>query len=341
MRRVEGLSLARRNLEAYLRQLKESEPELWPKFLNRAWAILAQEGKRDVARDVVIDAVTAAHRCAVAVSSRALSNAQDQALQEVSSAVLRILNCIKRIPAPIRYALDELAQIKFLEGHADSEVIFNFFNGCADLANGLPDEIDARRIVSALGLSTIEIESLDKAIAKPTLKLISDWESMHSSVRTAVEERLAIMVKEAKDSATYLSAREIFRTIAHSLTVGAVTAVQGNSKDLLVAYVALVAERWRQADLYPGRASKEGDPEYRSKFHRFLELVLIDQFDPRSRLFDRLNADELMQAREFMASLPLDDEERKNVRIDPRYQWLISEHHLRSAATESVSKNAT
>jgi hypothetical protein len=335
VRRVEVVPLARRNPGTYHRQLNDSEPQAWPNFLNRAWAIIAQElGKRDVAREVVIDAVAAAHHCAVAVSATALANAQDQAHQKVSSAVRRIFNCIKRIPAPIRYSLDELAKVKFQEGHADSEAIFNFFNGCADFANGLPDENEAVRIVSALGVSTAEIESPDKA--RPTLKLINDWESMHSSVRAVVEERLAMTVKEAKDTPTALSARKIFSTIDHSLTIGAVTGVQGSSKDLLVAYVTLV-----QADLYPGRASKEGDSEYRSKFHRFLELVLISQFDPRSRLFDRQNADELTRERDFLASLPLDEEERKDARIGQRYQWLISEHHLRPAVTEPVSKNAT
>jgi hypothetical protein len=251
---------------------------------------------------------------------------------------LRIFNCIKRIRAPIRYSLDELAQTTFRDGHADSEAIFDFLNGCADVANGLPKENDAARIVRALGVSTAEIESPDKAFTKPTLKLINDWESMHSSVRALVEERLAITVEAAKDPATSLSARQIFSTIVHSLTVGAVTAIQGSSKAPLVAYVALVGEAWQQADLYPGRASKDGDPDYRSKFHRFVELVLIGQFDPRSRLFDRLNADELVRERELLASLLLDKEERKDVRIGPRYHWLISEHHLRSAAVERVSK---
>jgi hypothetical protein len=345
VRRVELVPLARRKLDAYLKRLNESESEAWPKFLNRAWAIVAQElAKPDVAREVVLGAVAAAHHCAVAVSATALANVQSQAHREVSSAVLRIFNCIKRIRAPIRYSLDELAQTTFRDGHADWEAIFDFLKGCADLASGLPDEIDAVRIVSALGISTAEIESLDKAFRKPTLKLINDWESMHSSVRAIVEERLAITVKEAKDPPTALSARKIFSTIDHSLTIGAVTGVQGSSKDLLVAYVALVAEGWRQADLYPGRASKEGDTEYRSKFHRFLGLVLISQFDPRSRLFDRLNADELTRIRGFLASPPfdeLDKEERKIVRIGPRYQWLISEHHVRPAATEPVSKKAT
>jgi hypothetical protein len=342
MRRVQAVPLSPRNLGAFTERLRNSDPQTWPKFLNRAWSNVAEKlEKPDAARETVVGAVTAAHTCAVAVSGRARSNQRSVARQEVSSAILSISNCIKRIRAPIRHRLNEVAQIEFHDGHADSEAIFNFFNRCTDVVSGLPGETDVVRIVNALGVPKYEIEKSEGKIAtEPTLKLISDWESMHPSARAIVEESLGTIVK---DPAAPLSARDIFSTIACSLAVGAINEVQENSVDLLLTYVAVVAEIWRQAGLYPGRASRDGDPEYRSQFHVFLELVLLDQFNPRSRLFDRLNDEELMRNREFLDSLlrtkDLSKDERAETGIGPRYQWLINERHIRDAIEQDSKKD--
>jgi len=55
---------------------------------------------------------------------------------------------------------------------------------------------------------------------------------------------------------------------------------------LIVDYVAVVADLWRAAGLRPGRARKDADPKYRSRFHRFVELVLTAIIDPWSRRHD-------------------------------------------------------
>ena len=339
MRHVKAVPLSRKNLQEFIDRLKCEEPDAWPTFLYRAWAIVAEElEKPDAASETVISMVAAAHACALAVSARVQADARSLARQEVSSAILSILNCVKRIRASIRNALNEVAQTEFGKGHADSEVVTNFFNGCADFVKGVPSEADVVRMVDAFGFPTHKIEKLNRRIpAKPTLKLISDWESMHPSVRTAVELELQKLVSDRSSS---LKALDVFSTVAHSLANEFVTATRENSGDLLIAYVAEVAEIWRRWQLYPGRATRDGDLEYRSQFHRFLELVLINQLDPRSRLFDRLNDEELMRNCEFLASLPLDADERAVAGIGPRYQWLISEHHIR-VANKPDSKNGT
>ena len=71
--------------------------------------------------------------------------------------------------------------------------------------------------------------------------------------------------------------------------------------------------------------------KYRGPYHRFLELVLIDQLDPRSRLFDPLSEKELELAGKIHASLP--KELREDTRIGPKYEWLISEHYLKTVKT--------
>src|ERR1700737_1165266 len=105
MRRVRVIPLARRNLDAYVKQLNNSEPQAWRKFLYRARAIVAEElGKPDIAREVVIGAVAADPACAVAVSARALANERNRVREEVLSAISKISKPIER-RVPIRREL--------------------------------------------------------------------------------------------------------------------------------------------------------------------------------------------------------------------------------------------
>ena len=336
MRHVKAVPLSRRNLHEFIDRLVCTKAEDWPTFLSRAWAVVAIELKKpDVARKTVMDAVAAAHACMVAVSARAEANGRSRARQDVSSAILSISNCVKRIRAPIRKALNEVAQIEFREGHADSEVATNFFNSCADFVKGVPSDADAVRIVNALGVPKHEIEKLNRRIpAKPTLKLISDWDSMHPFVRTAVELDLQKLVEDRSED---LTALDVLTAISHSLAVQSVTETRKYSGDLLTAYVAEVAEIWRISGLHPGRARRDGDVDYRSRFHVFLELVLLHQFEPRSRLFDKPSEEELKPGRSDYASLRASGEQ---VVLGPGYQWLTRDEDLKTALA-SDSKNST
>src|SRR3981081_1349681 len=116
MRHVKAVPLSRKNLQEYIDRLECEEPNAWPIFLYRAWAIVAEElEKPDAAREAVISTVAAAHASALAVSARVQANARSLARQEVSSAISSVLNCVKRIRAPIRKALNKVAQIEFRE----------------------------------------------------------------------------------------------------------------------------------------------------------------------------------------------------------------------------------
>ena len=44
--------------------------------------------------------------------------------------------------------------------------------------------------------------------------------------------------------------------------------------DLITNYVASVAQIWLRHGIRPGRAVHPSNPNYRSKFHRFVDLVL-------------------------------------------------------------------
>lgn len=327
MRRIEVVPFARRNLDAYLKQLNESEPEAWPKFLSRAWTIIAKDlGEPHVAKTTVVAAVTAAHTCAADFFKRTLANERNRTRREFLAAVSKLQKPIER-RAPIRRALDEVAQREFRDGHADLEVMSNFFNGCADVARGFPRVPDAQRMMRALGEPTNEIETTDESTEPPTRNILNQYEAMHPAERGVVEESLQKLIKDRSAS---FSTLDVLSTVAHSLTISTIIEMREYSGDLLRAYLARVADIWRQSRLRPIRRRKHERPDYKSDFHRFLELVLIDQLDPGSRLFDPLDEKELMRNREFLASLPLDRDERQEAGIGPRSEWLISDEDLKA-----------
>jgi hypothetical protein len=323
MRRVKVVPLSRRNLEAFKQRLNESEPDAWPKFLYRAWTIIAKElGKPDVAQTIVIDAVAAAHTCAVAFSNRTLANERNRVRQEVLSAVLKLLKPIER-RAPIRCALDAAAQREFRDGHADLEVMVNFFNGCSDVARGFQGVPDAQRMMRALGEPVDEIEKTDEETQPRTRNLINHYEAMHPIDRTAVEDALRQLTRAPTEN---LTALDVLSAIARTLTVAAMTEPKEDGGDLLAAYVADVEKLWRRSGFRPSRVRNASKPEYHGPYHRFLELILINQLDPRSRLFEPLSEKDPEQARKIHAAHP---KELKDPRIGPKY--LISEHYLRKS----------
>jgi hypothetical protein len=126
---------------------------------------------------------------------------------------------------------------------------------------------------------------------------------MHLADRRAVEAGLRNLISRPSAGFTAL---DVFSTIAHALTVAIITERQEDGGDLLTAYVADVEKVWRRAGFRPSRVRNASKSKYRGPYHRFLELVLIDQFDPISRQFD-----------------PLGENDRRD-------NWLISEHYLRT-----------
>ncbi len=202
---------------------------------------------------------------------------------------------------------------EFCDGHADPEVVASFFNGCADVARRFQQVPDAKRMMRALGAPLEKFETADESAEPWTLNLINHYEAMHPIDRAAVEEGLRKLTRGPSASLTVL---DVFSAIAYALTVAAITEPKEDGGDLLTAYVADVAKLWRRAGFRPSRVRNASKPEYRGPYHRFLELVLIDQLDPRSRLFD-----------------PLPKELGQNTRIGPKYKLLISEHYLRTVKT--------
>ena len=108
--------------------------------------------------------------------------------------------------------------------------------------------------------------------------------------------------------------------------------VRADVSDLIVPYVAVVARLWRQFDLYPSRATRRGDPKYKSRFHRFVELVLTAMTEPGSNRHNQ-NIDEIAeQTRAAHAQLPLQIRAKISCALKREdVEWFVSEDHIRKA----------
>src|SRR5262249_12673751 len=102
--------------------------------------------------------------------------------------------------------------------------------------------------------------------------------------------------------------------------------------DLISDYVTNIAALWRENGLPATRANYPGHPEYKSKMHRFADLVLTAVAEPGS---NRHGPDlEAIAQRIWAKHAQLDPELRneisKKLKREDR-EWLVSDGHVRKA----------
>jgi hypothetical protein len=132
------------------------------------------------------------------------------------------------------------------------------------------------------------------------------------------------------DTSGKFNAADVCNAIADAL--GDDIEVNSAIHDLITDYAFALAQLFSQHGIKPGRAMHPADPNYRSKFHRFADLVLTWAVEPWSKRHDS-NRQEISAAlRRAHAQLPSDI--RGSVRYAPRrsdVEWLVSDDHLRAA----------
>lgn len=115
--------------------------------------------------------------------------------------------------------------------------------------------------------------------------------------------------------------------------------LSSQSAKFLTDYCSALAVIWRGAGLKPSRARHPYNPAYRSRFHRFADLILTEMMEPWALRHDD-NLDELRdKIRRRHAQLP--EVLRPLVSSGLRradYEWLISEDHVRRAIQRLATK---
>jgi hypothetical protein len=186
MRRLaRAVPLRRMNVKKLVLDLRFRTPSAWPKHLRMAYEVLCARLScpEQVSLQLVIDALSAAHACAIGIDERSRTGAQIRALTRLGKALTRIGNCATRASANLRQDLDRAVVELVREPPIDMEIIEAFFDVVHEAFAKHPDEEAAKTANSALAIRD------DDEIHELVWKL--EFESLSSLSRHRMETRLS------------------------------------------------------------------------------------------------------------------------------------------------------
>ena len=269
MRRRAGVvHPARRRLPSFLLDLETKPVVKWAPHLRLAFEILKGDLglPEPTARIVLKDSISAAHECAQAINQRSGQIFESETRAELHNRFRRIANCIKRSPLRLRERLDERIDCLVKKGVIDLEVVEAVFDTTAAVFAEFPDIEPSRT-----ALRSICGKPSDGA---QVVLIKNDYASIGPIYQRRAEDAAVTLLSSASGQA---HASGVFEALAGAL--GSEQDINPGSQiyDLIVHYVVEVAKAWRQVGLRPSRARHPEDPTYKSKFHRFVDLVLADK----------------------------------------------------------------
>ena len=291
--------LARRSLRKFLLQLKALPARGWPPHLFAAWIIVNRElGLPDSkAHSVIEESVSAAYRCVKAQDQQSQDIVVTRARTTIQRACRRIARCIKRAPAPLRRRLDQTILTLMHELMIDLELIESFFALATTIFEEFPKAEPAR---SAL-----------KALCKIAA---AHFDALGMELRGKVERSITAFATDSTMEHP-AGAADVFATIATAIDGEKRRKLSAYSRKLVTHYVGELAEIWQQAGLKPSRAIAYLDDSYRSRFHRFAELILTAMAAPWALQHNRRNWSNEREPSKAMQ------------RAD--YHWLVSDDYVR------------
>lgn len=282
---------ARRSLSQFLLLLRSKPVCDWPPPLSEAWKILNSElelppGK---ALSIVLNSAAAAHQCVKAQNLQLTDLARAQARAKIQKACKRISNGISRAPAALRRRLDQ-AMLPLIQVSAvDLEVIKSIFEVSTTIFEEFADS----------NSSSTALRALRELRAAP-------FSTLGMAVRREVEKAIVGLVAASSNAKIEPSAATVFATMADALGSDKTEKLSAQSSRAITSYVADLAEIWRRAGQKPSRVIIFS-MEFRSKFHRFADLVLTAMADPRAD-----SRQELVSSRQELVS---DDDVKAALRL--------------------------
>jgi hypothetical protein len=328
-RRPRIFHLARMRVADRIRALGVTEEANWPIHLKRAWRILHEELGLSArqARELTVNSVSPAHTCAQAITRRAQTIAKYETRIKIHRALARLARCTRRAPARLRLLLDAGIRPVAQSGVVDSEVIEEILDMAATVFAKSPDNEAARTALGALSVTSSD--------GRQIIGLSSDYSGLDFDSRHKCESALSALARTTEA----VTASIVFEALAAAMAADRPTGARADVSDLIVRYVAVVATLWRKAGLRPTRATRRWDPKYKSRFHRFVELVLTAMTEPSSRRHD--DNIHLIAHKVWTAHTRLPPESRRLV--SPRLrradvEWLVSEDHVKKAMRMPIQK---
>jgi hypothetical protein len=309
--------------------LAVTEEANWPIHLNLAWRILNDELRLPArrARELTVNSVSLAHACAQAINQRAKTIAEYETRIKIRHALARLARCTRRAPAGLRLALDEGIRPLVASGVADTEVIEEILDATATVFAHSPDNEAARTALGAL--------SVTSSYGRRIIGLSSDYSGLDFDSRHKCESALSVLSRKTDA----ITASAVFKALAAAMATDRPIGVRADVSDLIVSYVAGVAMLWRKVGLLPTRATRRWDPKYKSRFHRFVELLLTAMTEPSSRRHDENIGFIAHKTRAAHTRLPPELWRLVSPRLRRTdVEWLVSEDHVKKALRMPIQK---
>ena len=293
--------------------IRQRSPINWPLHLFAAWRILSTELNLPncKALSIILQSVPVAQDCVVTENHRVNDFVQAQTLVKFQAACDRISKCIKRAPA-------------FLREELNQAILPLFRNNVIDL--------EAVELILETTRTTLERKpSCESAItAAASLENVGkeDFSILGMSARLNVEKTLGEL--SISKSAT---AADVFAAMAAVLRRESSCRLNMHSHSSRTRYISQLAEVWRRGGLQPSRASHPANPLYKSRFHRYAELILTAMAEPWAK---RHNGDVVldtlrMDIRRAHAKLPGDVRPKVSAALRRSdHEWLIADEYLKA-----------
>lgn len=280
MKEIPATPFARLSLSAQQSYLLRTELAAWPEHLRHAFQIVNERAPQ-VAKQIVIDAVGAAHRAVKNAYEAQLRKERSSALAAFNKNCKTLSNATKpkRLLKAVQMQINEAARSAFACGFADLEAVQRFFT-----ENAIQ-----------------QLFSKDESTKQCNHALL--YETSPPRLRLECENALTQLISE---EAKPLTAHDVFASLYGASLRCTEVPRSERIDDLLQEYLAELDKIWTSCELKVGRGNHPDDSTYRGPFPEFAERVLLSQRHPGSNLFKPPSEQESATVRKNYWDLPLE-----------------------------------
>lgn len=300
---------ARTSLPKRLNALKSTPRSDWPAPLVCAWQILTDElhlSDQD-ALSVILESVEASHNCIRSQNQQLRDLNEVRVRGKIQKACNRVARCIKRAPAVVRRRLNQCILPLIDHTIIDLEIIETILKTAANCFDEFPADKS-----SCLALKALR-EPLpgNNYTSGSSDFLPAAYSALSPRFHREVELSLVSLARPV-NAGLRTTAADIFEILARALNDESVPKINDHARDVVTSFVAELARSWRRVRLKPSKALSYLNDAYRSKFHRFAELIYMSMSPPRGN--------------DVICPADIDAElKRKD------YEWRVSDDYLKRA----------
>jgi hypothetical protein len=295
-RRARPSFLARRSLSKFLDRLRATSTTDWPPHLSLAYELLTRELglSESAAQCVILRSVSAAQHCVTAQSQIITLLADYNSRLTIKNACARVSSYLKRGPALFRRLVNHQIFSVFQERATGPECIAVIFRATeVRLAKLWRHHKSSRLARKSLNLPSGAFELLGVVPRRQLERVVADF------AQNTAEKYDALGV-------------DFFTAVGGAIELPKKPLMGTEVRKARENYVKQLAGIWRKEGLKPSKALAFLNPSYRSRFHRFAELVLAAMTETKKKQGSKSSIASAMKRED--------------------YEWSISHFHIKSSA---------